>query len=524
MLQDFRSYQDNAQIETQICIIGAGAAGITIAQEFLGTNQEVIVVESGDINPKPAVDALIQGESVGIPYNGFTSEARSRVLGGTTRLWYGQCIPLDDIDFETRPWVAHSGWPITKADLNPYYRRAEVFLNIPGAHYDERIWRQFNLQPPEIDRNNLSYKPTVWCPQTDLGKAYYHKFLKSKNITVLLHANMVKLHSNPTQSTVESLEIRTLDGKKGVIRAKAFILCCGGIENARLLLLSNGLGNGHDLVGRFFQEHLNACCGVVQTESPLRLQDCFALLYKNKIRYLPKIRLAADVQSQRQVLNCTSNLVFQFPENSAEAAARNIYLLLKTGKILKKHKQLTQDARTVLLSVNSIVSLLYRRYALGRSTGGLPSSIWLQTHAEQAPNPESRITLSDRSDVLGLKIAQIDWRLTDLDRRTAEVMIETLQAGWSKFNQAHVSPVDWLTDTHSNWTTKFSTSSHHIGTTRMADSPQSGVVNSNCQVHGVANLFIAGSSVFPTGGYANPTLTIVALAIRLSDYLKKLSV
>jgi choline dehydrogenase-like flavoprotein len=517
MLNDFRDCENDAQIDTDICIIGAGAAGIAIAREFLGSNIRVVLTESGGLDPESATDMLKQGESVGLSHNGLT-EGRDRLLGGTTRVWGGQCIQMDDIDFEVRSWVPESGWPIQKTDLASYYSRAEAFFDVSGQVCDERLWQKFGIKPYEIDRSKLGYKSTVWCRRPDMGKVYQNELKQSQNIQVLLHANVIKIQANETLSDVEYLDIRTLEGKTGRIRAKAFVLCSGGIENARLLLLSDGLGNGYDVVGRFFQEHPNALCAEVKTDTPIKLQNPYSLLYKNGFRYLPKIHIKADVQRQHQILNCTSNLLFEFDGASALGAAKRIYKTLQKGG---RPSNLAEELQLMAMDLKNLIPTVYRRYVRGLSTGAPPTRIWLQTHAEQAPNRDSRITLSDKRDRLGLNLARVDWRLSELDRRTAEVMTKTVADDFARLNLGKLHLGDWLIDKHDDWTKHFSESYHHIGTTRMAENPKNGVVDRNCQVHGVGGLYIAGSSVFPTSGYANPTLTIVALSIRLSDYLKK---
>ncbi|MGF1567827.1 MAG: GMC oxidoreductase [Nodosilinea sp.] len=463
------------------------------------------------------VNALNQGESVGIAYSAFSSAGRSRQLGGTTQLWYGQCVPMDAIDFEPRPWVPYSGWPFPKPVLDPYYGRAEDFFDIRGATYDTQIWAQFGLQPPPLEAAKLHYKPTVWCPKTHMGKVYKGQLAKSTNIAVLIHANVVKINSAANHSRVDSVSMRALSGVTGRVAAKHYILCCGGIENARLLLLSEGLGNGYDTVGRCFQEHIHACCARIATHHPKPLQDTLAMLYPRRGRYLPKMVLSEAVQRRQHTLNCTANLVFQFEGRSAAAASRNIYLALKQRR---RPQQVGKELKIILSHGSDLLSLLYRRYVLGRSSSAPPSAIWLQPHVEQAPNWDSRIRLSSQRDALGLPLAQIDWRLSELERHTAETMVQTLQSVWADGQPAQVQPVEWLRDSARDWRSGFSSSSHPMGTTRMADNPRQGVVDRNGQVHGVANLFIAGSSVFPTSGYANPTLTLVALAIRLGDYLK----
>lgn len=492
MLQDFNTCDDQAEFYTDICIIGAGAAGIAIAREFLQSSKDVILVESGGLNAAPSTDALNQGESVGLPYTAFSSQGRSRLLGGTTQLWYGQCVPLDAIDFDHRPWVPESGWPFSKTTLDPYYRRAEHFFGIPDAIYDERVWQKFRIQPPPLDNSKLRYKPTVWCPQPHIGKLYRDQLVKARNIKILLNANVTRIHSNESHSIVDFLDIRSLSSIRGKITAKAYILCCGGIENARLLLLSDGLGNDYDIVGRYFQEHIHACCGIVDTDNPLPFQDTLAMLYKHRFRYLPKLSLSEEIQRQQQTLNCTANLVFQFNGNSAASASRTLYLALKRRQ---RPNNLRELVTTVGYDAKGLLSLLYRRYVLGRSSAEHPIKIWLQPHIEQAPNPNSRITLSYQRDQLGLPIPKVDWRLGELERHTAETMVRTLQADWGNRQLAQIQPVNWLIDKQTDWQSQFGTSCHPMGATRMADNARVGVVDRHCKVHGVANLFIAGSSV-----------------------------
>ncbi len=527
MIQDFRSYANGAQIYTDICVIGAGAAGITLAREFIGSRTRVLLLESGGLDQESDTDLLSRGESVGLMHNGL-HEGRRRSFGGATKLWAGQSIRLDDIDFEARSWVPYSGWPITKADLEPFYTRAETFLGISEV-YDERAWQKFNIRALNFDASKLGHKSTVsteYGPYRDLGKFYREEFKKSSNVQVLLHANTTKIHTNKPASAVKHLDIRTLEGKTGHVTAKAFVLCAGGIENARLLLLSNqietnGLGNRHDMVGRFFQEHPIACIGVLQTDTPIMLVDSFGWLYKGGFLYKPKLLLSAEVQRKQRVLNCMAYPFFEYDADSALGATREIYRSLKERRwprelgrgVVRFIQNLDHIAATVLASA-------YRRYAQGKLTAVAPDRFPVQIWLEQAPNPFSRVSLSRKRDALGLNQARVEWRLTDLERRTAETMSKTVDAEFRRLGVARLRVADWLANDRVDWAENFSEAYHHMGTTRMADDPKKGVVNSDCQVHGVAGLYVGGGSVFPTSGHANPTLSIVALALRLADHLK----
>jgi choline dehydrogenase-like flavoprotein len=523
MIKDFRSYANGTHIYADICVIGAGAAGIALAQEFIGSRMRVLLLESGGLDEEADTDLISRGESIGLLHHGL-HEGRSRAFGGTTKLWGGQSIHLDDIDFEARSWVPYSGWPITKADLDPFYARAETFLGISEV-YDERVWQKFNIKPPDFDSSKLGYKSTVYTvfsSTRDLGKFYRDEFEKSSNVQVLLHANATKIHTNIYASAVKHLDIRTLEGKTGHVTAKVFVLCGGGIENARLLLLSNqtetnGLGNRHDVVGRFFQEHPKAYCGVLETDTPTMLQDTSGLLYKGGFQYQPKIPLSAEVQRKHQVLNCITELVYDYDVDSAIGAAREIYRSLKRRRW---PKELGRSTGQMIKNLDHVVATAYRRYVQGKLTATPPNLIQLHINLEQAPNPLSRVYLSHKRDALGQNQARVDWRLTDLERQTTETMAKTVDAEFSRLGLARLHVADWLVNDSEDWANNFSEAYHHMGTTRMADDPKKGVVNSDCQVHGVAGLYIGGSSVFPASGYANPTLTIVALALRLADHLK----
>ena len=521
MIRDFRSYVNGAHINTDVCVIGAGAAGLSLAREFIGARTRVLLVESGGLKQESSTDLLNWGESVGLTLNGL-HEGRGRAFGGTTKLWAGQCARLDDLDFEARSWVPYSGWPITKFDLAPFYVRAEALFRIPGQVYDERVWRKFGVCPPDLDGSKLGYGFTVFSPRPDLGRLYRREFERSTNVQVLLHANATKIHVNDYASAIKHLDIRTLEGKTGRVTARAFVLCCGGIENARLLLLSdqikpNGLGNRHDLVGRFFQDHPNGYTAVLQTNSPSVLQEHYSLLYSSGIRYFPKISLSTAVQKAQRVLNCVSHPVYEYGAGSGIGAIREVYRSLTRRQW---PKGLGREVGHMIKELDQIAATVYRRYARGRSTASTPSLIRLQVHSEQAPNPRSRVSLSRERDALGLRKAQVDWRLTHLERRTVETMTNTVDAEFCRLGFARSRAADWLVDEAEDWPIYFSDAYHHIGTTRMADDPKKGVVDSDCQVHGVAGLYVAGGSVFPTSGCAGPTLTIVALALRLADHLK----
>lgn len=524
MIQDFNLLPSGLILQTDLCIVGSGPAGIALAKEFEGSNLKVIVVESGALKLEAAAQALCQAESIGLPHHGHRT-GRARAFGGTGKLWAGQCLRLDKIDFEQRSWVPESGWPFALETLAPFYQRAERFFRVSGEFYDERQYRCFHLNAPEWSEQTLRSMFTIYTPDLDPGDFSLKTFQQSSNINVLLNANVVQVETNPTVEKVESVRLKTLSGKQGRVKAPIIVLCAGGLENARLLMASNersaaGLGNGHDLVGRYFQEHPNGITASVFTNKAELLQSLFRLLYRRRGRYFPKFALSEEIQRARQILNCNAHLVFEYEDGSGVAALQTAYRALR-------EKHLPANSMECLGSIvrnpSEIARALWNRMRTGQSPAARPKAIRLQCYLEQSPNFISRVRLGNSRDALGMPILQVDWHLAELELKTLNVMTQTVAAEFKALGLGNVIPESWLTDSSRDWQYKLTDCAHHMGTTRMAQNPREGVTDSDGRVFGIDGLYIAGSSVFPTSGYANPTLTIVALAMRLADHLKQVS-
>jgi choline dehydrogenase-like flavoprotein len=505
-------------LDTDVCIVGSGPAGVALAHELAGTAVRVLVLESGGDATDGRTDTLNDGDNAGDrPLD--LQDGRARAFGGAGRLWAGQCIRLDAADFEARAWVPHSGWPIGLSDLAPYYVRAERFFDVSGeASHDARsLYEPFGLEPLAVDARTLRHVASVFAPAPDVGQTYRPALARAANVQLRLRTTLTRLVRGETPSIITGAEARDGDGGLQTIRARAFVLCGGGIENARLLLASDGLGNDHDLVGRFLLEHPNGRAGVILADRRALLQDRFGLLYRRPWRFYPKLSLAADVQRREQVLNCALMINSDFGERGIEAARR----LVRAVRRGARPAGMARDVLSMALDAPRMLRTAYRRYARGLSPTSRDSVIWLQTYAEQAPNPESRVRLSDRRDAFGVPLPRVEWRFTDLDRRTAEVMVQTTASELARLGVGRVEPAEWLSAAGGRWFDGIHDAYHPSGTTRMADEPTRGVVDRQCRVHGLQGVYVAGSSVFPTVGFANPTLTIVALAIRLADHLKQ---
>lgn len=547
MIIDYLDSSSASDLDADLCIIGAGAAGIAIARRFIGTPISVCLIEGGGATGEEQSQALYEGMSIGTPrLDAGTS--RMRVFGGSCNLWGGGCIPLGSRDMAERDWVPDSGWPIAYDDLKPYYERAREYCQVE-AHYlgDGAFLTPLARAPLAFDADKLVNYIFARSPIL-FGKAYRAELEKAPNITVLLHANLLELHASASGASVRHARIGTVHGRKGVVRAQHYVLACGGIENARLLLLSNsvlphGLGNQHDLVGRYFMDHPCGNMGTITAETPERLTRPYDRnLGKGPAPAFPEIGLSHAFQETQRILN---GRVHPFAVEGSvpqgirslrdfRAALRpsvqeeNALLEARLCAALRNAPADDDDAR----ARNDPIAMLALRVGLGstdiakaflqklRNKPTVRSNrVELMGYFEQAPNPDSRITLAHERDALGLPKVCVDWRLTALDRHTYRTAAALFGNELASACGGTYRPAAWLSG-DDNATAEVHTTAHHLGTTRMSDDPRRGVVDPHCRVHGVENLHVAGSSVFPTGGWAFPTFTIVALALRLADQLR----
>jgi choline dehydrogenase-like flavoprotein len=524
MIRDFAEFSDGAEVAADICIVGAGAAGITLAREFIGTRFSVLMLEGGGLEAEAETQKLYESEVAGLPHTGVR-EGRARVFGGTTTLWGGQALRLDDFDLQKRSWVPHSGWPISRAELEPFYDRADRVLHLgPRISYQD-LCAAFGLQPPGFDPASVYMECSQWSPKPNFGATYRQELKDAPNISVLLHANVTSIVSHPSAAAVERIEFRTLSGKQGTAKARIYVICCGGIETARLLLASDrvepqGLGNKHDLVGRFFQDHIHIRLGDLLANKRKSLQDYFESFYRNGLKYFPLVALSPQVQTEKHLLSVHGSAMFDDAPNSGIVALKQLFRIFKRGT-KGSPGELRSYLRDALLSPGDFSRLGFRFYFKKRS--GTPSrgTVYIGAQAEIAPNPDSRITLTNSQDRLGMRKLKLDWRIGELERRTLHEYIRTIAREFERLGLGSfdLKQAAFLDDAVS-WVRMVHDSAHHMGTTRMHESPEQGVVDPNCRVHGVDNLYIGSSAVFPTSARSNPTLTILALCLRMADRLR----
>ncbi len=531
---DAGSLPQSTRIETGICIIGGGVAGIAIAREFIGTGRDVCLIESGAWGPDAQTQSLCDLRSVGYPVR-QDFMARARYFGGTSNLWAGRCMRLDPIDLRRRDWVPNSGWPIEYADLEHYYERAERLLELPERarlqRNLDRSWQDSRADSLVFRDGDLQPKVVTWGRRPlRFRKAFGGQLSASRNVRVLLNANVTELVTNDAGSVIEHATAATLTGRQLSITARVFVLACGGLENARLLLASrrrhpHGLGNRHDVVGRYYMDHARAIFGKVRLSVPLAASVLLgAPLSDGKVQIA--IGLSDEAQRRERVLNSHLTLEPQMSELAQQAyqhSANVVKVLARQGyagrrvDVLRANLPKIGELIYVLTPKEVMPHWMYKGYSrlqALRHTFRKVHDLTVINFCEQVPRPESRVCLGESRDRLGMNSLVLDWRV-DAEETESVIRIQTLLA-----QRLARLGIGELTGMEPGATPRYTDASHHIGTTRMSGDPRSGVVDRDCRVHDVANLFVAGSSVFPTAGSASPTLTIAALAIRLADHIR----
>jgi choline dehydrogenase-like flavoprotein len=530
MFVDGRQIDGHITVDADICIVGAGAAGLTIACEFAHSETRICLLESGDLDFSWRTQALYEGRNVGLKYFDL-DVCQIRYFGGNTNGWGGWCRPLDAIDFSDRPWVEGGSWPFSLDELEPYYRAAYTVCQIPTPDYDvEAIAWRLGAKPLPLDPAKLEATVYQFSPPTRFGRVYRDVIAAAPNITCILNANVLQINLAPDARETRDVSVGCLGGAGFRVAARYFVLAAGGIENARLLLLSNdvaanGIGNRFDLVGRYFMEHPHTMRALTSTEPPAAF-SLYGIGFRRRALSV-RLSLPAAVQAAEGLLNYSANIhpVYFDQTSAAWLAFRKLVLSLDPRRQCdpyvrfppygKKRISLGQLYEIVRRFDKTVAAAFLHLF----QPNALVSGFLLESKSEQAPNWGSRVRLQQERDAFGLNRVELDWRTLPIDRRTVIRGEEIIDQELRRLGIGALAPLQpseiegWPANLEGGW--------HQIGTTRMSADPHRGVVDANGKVHDVANLFIAGSSVFPTCGAAPPTLTIVAMALRLADHLNR---
>jgi len=544
MIIDSQHLASSALAGVDVCIVGAGAAGLTLACELEGGGLRIVLLEAGGLRPERQAPDFQCGSA--LPPHPDPSQYRRSAFGGTTSLWGGRCVALDPIDFERREYVSHSGWPMPFGELARYYPRALSYCDAGAFDFTvagslarpsatiEGFDSQGQVLADRIERYSLP---------TDFGRRYRQRIARSANVTAVLHAHCVRLSRRAGADAIESVEIIDRAGRSRQLRPRVVVLAAGGIEVPRLLLASapegGGLGNRDDLVGRFYSCHFESICGRLFANGARVAFDFERTT--DGVYCRRQLSFSDTMQRRHQLLNMVFRLHFtEYSDPGHGSSVMSAIYLAKSllpaeyrailhhgtgpaqpvpvlphlGNVLRGLPQLLSFGRDWLFRMR----LAHRKipYTLVRNSDG---SFPVEFNCEQTPCAANRVSLTQAEDRHGLKRVQVTWRLQPGDAESAHRGFLLLREAIQRGSRCRLDfDAEQL---RAQLQAAAPVGGHHIGTARMASTPRGGVVGPDCEVFGIPNLFIAGSAVFPTSGYANPTLTIVALAVRLAAHLKR---
>jgi choline dehydrogenase-like flavoprotein len=546
VIADADSVGNGAQLHADICIVGGGAAGISLALALSGRSLDIILLESGHAKLHAPTQSLYGGEVSDDKLHSPPDKYRQRRLGGSTAIWGGRCTPFDPIDFEQRSCVPHSGWPISLEDLLPFFPEANRLAEAGRFAYDAA-----DALGPDAPPMFRDFKSDVIsteglerfsCP-TDFGARYARRLRIASDLRVLLGANCTGLKLDADNRRIREVEASTLAGRRFAITARTVVLAAGGLETPRLLLASRdvalaGIGNEHNVVGRYYMCHIAGNVGTLEIHGgPGGVRHGYELSPEG-IYCRRRIAVRASEQRRRGLANAVARLHFPRITDPRHGSGVLSGLFLARPFISYEYGKRVNDGTTVTpalyarhlmnVATDPIDTLAFLGHWVARRTLAqrkFPSVILrnrsnrfsLEMHGEQIPDADSRVCLTGKRDALGMPQLRVNWRYNGAD---IESLRRTLDAIAQEVQRTGIGRLSYDPGTLEEDLMRFGAyGGHHIGTTRMGSDPRTSVVNADCRVHSVGNLYIAGSSVFPTSSQANPTLTLMALSLRLAQHL-----
>lgn len=546
MIDQADTVPEGSQLQADVCIVGAGAAGIGLALSLGGSGLDVLLLESGFEHVDAASQDLYDGDVADEALHSPPRHYRNRQLGGSTTTWGGRCVPFDPQDFEPRAAVPDSGWPIGLADVAPFVAPAAALLEA-GAPRFQAAGAFAPDTPPMLAiapgrRVTVDGLERFSCP-TDMGHRYRERLRRLHGLRLLTGANVRHIALEPDATQVRVLEVATLSGRRFTVAARAVVLAVGGLETPRLLLASNdvvqaGIGNTHDVLGRYYMCHLAGNVGTLTLAgTPADVRHGYERSPEG-VYCRRRIALTPAAQSELGVANMVARL--HFPD-VADPTHRSSVLsgIFLTRRLLSFEysrrvanpgeggvaTHLRHLGNVLRYPQDALAFLAHWAWQRKLAARKFPSVILknrnnrfsLEINAEQAPLATSRVTLTPQRDALGVPRLRVDWRHADSDIESVARSLHAIAGEFSMTGAGHyVFDPDTLRD---DLTRYGAYGGHHIGTARMGTDPRRSVVDADARVHGVHNLYLAGSAVFPTSSQANPTLLIVALALRLGGHL-----
>lgn len=549
MLIDAETLQNAQIIQADVAVVGSGPAGIVLALELAKAGHSVALLESGYLKFAESSQALGDADQFDPDFHPPMGECTRRQLGGTSNIWGGRCVPYDPVDFDQREHVADARWPVTYDQMSVYFQRACDYFFCGEAEFDLHQLPhiiQKSIVPGLPDGHVLTSALERWSLPTNFGKEYFSQLKQSPKINLYYGLTCTEIETK-TEGQVACLWAKTLGQKALQIKARKYILAGGALNTTRLLMASDcqhpgGIGNHSGLLGRYYMGHLSGDIAAVHFTTP-PAKTIFGFDRDRANIYLRRrFSFSREFQHEKRLTNVVSWLgtpPFGDPGHGSGIFSL-AYLALSSpfGKYLAA-KAIRDTAigverkdfywnhlRNILGDFGKTLTFAptfgYQRYIAKRKVPALfmysaANKYPLHYHAEQVPNFDSQVSLSDQTDALGMRRLNIDLRYTDQD---VDCVVRAHRY-WDDYLRKHgCGYLKYFSDdpAASVWA-QAGDGFHQNGTTRMAMHASDGVVSPNCNVHGFEDLFVASSSIFVTSGQANSTFMIVAFALRLADFL-----
>ena len=476
MIKDYLS-QKELRAFYDVCIIGAGPAGITLALRLASNGRRVLLLEGGGHEYSQNSQSLYQCPSTGLEV--YAEETRLRYLGGTSNHWSGRCRPFEPSDFNVGPPVLMPGWPIAFSEMERHLSQAMAIVDLAPQSAFKAINASLDGADFEADRFLLS-------PPTRFAQKYAKELNETEGLDVFINCNCVDLEFDARTGGIATVVVSDYEKHRERVKAKQFILAMGAIENARQLmnsesLASAGIVSKDGFVGRCFMEHLNLDLGT--------------------------FILGEGQSTEPRQYFTTDAFVAHYQSGKGNVSAA----LLEEVKAYGRTAAIKDFLETLVCDVGLAHKIDFITHF------NCPGDGVITTLIEQFPNRNSRLTLLEERDALGMRKVNINWELVPEDRHTIKSIGLEVAKCFAEMGLGFVKLDEYVYDV--SVPLKVAPHAHHMGTTRMASTPESGVVDENCKVFGIDNLYIAGSSVFATAGASNPTMPLLQFALRLADHL-----